>query len=99
MTKLIYSDSRSNRIDQYLVSCNEAFKDGDINTLRTLYKEVEVIDFPRYRYFLLKCRGKLPGKEEPKYYILNIQGSKKKATVKGLIQQIEALKKLIGVEV
>ena len=55
MTKLIYSDKRSRRTDQYLISVTEAFKQGEINLLRKIYRDIELIDFPRYKYYLARC--------------------------------------------
>lgn len=93
MTRLLYQDKRSSRVDQFLLSQADVDA-GDLETLRSHGTIKEVIEFYFGEWYIIKVED-LDDKDLH-YLRLQINASKKNTRVKDLIEQVTYLKKLIG---
>lgn len=93
MTRLIYKDKRSSRVDQFLLSQADVDA-GELEALRSHGTIKEVIEFYFGEWYIIKVED-LDDKDLH-YLRLQINTSKKNTRVKDLIEQVTYLKKLIG---
>lgn len=93
MTRLLYQDKRSSRVDQFLLSQDDVDA-GELEALRSHGTIKEVIEFYFGEWYIIKVED-LDDKDLH-YLRLQINTSKKNTRVKDLIEQVTYLKKLIG---
>lgn len=93
MTRLLYQDKRSSRVDQFLLSQAD-IDAGELEALRSHGTIKEVIEFYFGEWYIIKVEN-LDDKDM-RYLRLQINTSKKNTRVKDLIEQVTYLKKLIG---
>lgn len=93
MTRLLYRDKRSSRVDQFLLSQADVDA-GELEALRSHGTIKEVIEFYFGEWYIIKVED-LDDKDL-RYLRLQINTSKKNTRVKDLIEQVTYLKKLIG---
>lgn len=93
MTRLLYQDKRSSRVDQFLLSQADVDA-GEFEALRSHGTIKEVIEFYFGEWYIIKVED-LDDKDLH-YLRLQINTSKKNTRVKDLIEQVTYLKKLIG---
>ena len=93
MTRLLYQDKRSSKIDQFLLSQADVDA-GELVALRSHGIIKEVIEFYFGQWYIVKVEDL--DDTDLQYLRLQIHESKKNTRVKDLIEQVTLLKKLIG---